>query len=491
MRLLIEKSHDRWKFDFTSSSVNDDLWPSYHTLVTLDPTTTPQSDCACSSSGNNCGTQNRTVQDSLSKSSRRGSIREWFRSSFRRSSRKVSNAHHKHVLELPGTSTPQELLDLSMMSELPEQNVYELGAGWNSTYGLDFHEDPIDQPTQYHFQPKMIHADIDGTTRQIRGSITTPVQPIQTYGEGHWNIPPGTTSENSSFTHSPVSMLEQSPITPNDPPPAFQEFSNGTELPSGIFPPLMDQGRPMGHAHCAHDAPPQYSSHPVYQSHVTASQVEIFHSSNGFGSPGVPTYNNYRRQSPSDAEFFVPPHQAYQDPLRSQPFISEPGSYCHLHADQGLDPRMMETISHCHCQAAVNSNEMNEYTFATASQPSSTAEWIQSEGYSNGTQSRALIHQTDDSDVAPEAHHLPVSHPTATYPPVKCGQCRKLFIGKFGAGNLTRHIRHVHNMMKIVCRVCEKSFKRGDALRKHRWTKHHEEDARPKPKKVGDEIMSG
>ncbi|UPX11071.1 uncharacterized protein EKO05_0001695 [Ascochyta rabiei] len=87
----------------------------------------------------------------------------------------------------------------------------------------------------------------------------------------------------------------------------------------------------------------------------------------------------------------------------------------------------------------------------------------------------------DYSPVVPD-HQLCQNLPKR-FPPAPCQRCEKVFTGKFGPGNLKRHVRQTHESMfeKVihVCKTCLKTYNRADALRKHSWKKHRQEDARP------------
>lgn len=69
------------------------------------------------------------------------------------------------------------------------------------------------------------------------------------------------------------------------------------------------------------------------------------------------------------------------------------------------------------------------------------------------------------------------------YPPAVCEQCNKVFTGKFGKGNLTRHVRQIHESPMggaiHICRFCMKTYNRADALRKHSWKKHRDAESKP------------
>ena len=60
------------------------------------------------------------------------------------------------------------------------------------------------------------------------------------------------------------------------------------------------------------------------------------------------------------------------------------------------------------------------------------------------------------------------------YPSVQCEGCSKEFTGQYAAGNMRRHAKkHVNgDQRRYVCSVCEKSYKRSDALRSHERQKH-------------------
>jgi hypothetical protein len=69
------------------------------------------------------------------------------------------------------------------------------------------------------------------------------------------------------------------------------------------------------------------------------------------------------------------------------------------------------------------------------------------------------------------------------YPTMKCNVCEKEFTGRYGKGNLARHVRTEHPLSISLhgqeCRVCKQGYTRADARRKHEWKKHRMLDAKP------------
>lgn len=80
------------------------------------------------------------------------------------------------------------------------------------------------------------------------------------------------------------------------------------------------------------------------------------------------------------------------------------------------------------------------------------------------------------------------TNPLRRYPPSACQQCEKVFTGKFGPGNLRRHVLQTHGSVldraRHMCQECLKTYNRADALRKHSWKKHRQEDARPNKRRT-------
>ncbi|CAO2658141.1 Nn.00g074010.m01.CDS01 [Neocucurbitaria sp. VM-36] len=71
----------------------------------------------------------------------------------------------------------------------------------------------------------------------------------------------------------------------------------------------------------------------------------------------------------------------------------------------------------------------------------------------------------------------------------ECGQCHKVFTGRYRRGNCSRHVRQQHpellrDQPGRVCRVCTKTFNRQDARRKHEWQQHGLPDSKPTPRKA-------
>lgn len=95
------------------------------------------------------------------------------------------------------------------------------------------------------------------------------------------------------------------------------------------------------------------------------------------------------------------------------------------------------------------------------------------------------IHEVNRSNAEesfPPAYSPLAASPSA-YPPAACDHCNKVFTGKYGKGNLTRHVRQIHESHLggaiHICRFCMKTYNRADALRKHSWKKHRDEHSKP------------
>jgi hypothetical protein len=69
------------------------------------------------------------------------------------------------------------------------------------------------------------------------------------------------------------------------------------------------------------------------------------------------------------------------------------------------------------------------------------------------------------------------------FPTTKCNVCEKEYTGKYGKGNLARHVRTEHSLFSSIldqeCQVCKQAYARADARRKHEWKKHRLPDAKP------------
>jgi hypothetical protein len=97
-------------------------------------------------------------------------------------------------------------------------------------------------------------------------------------------------------------------------------------------------------------------------------------------------------------------------------------------------------------------------------------------------------HEFEYSDIPPA--YCPVvsdprlcTSPQTRYAPVICQHCGKVYTGKYGPGNLKRHVRQTHESVleRVInkCLICMKVYNRADALRKHSWKKHRRADAKP------------
>jgi hypothetical protein len=87
-----------------------------------------------------------------------------------------------------------------------------------------------------------------------------------------------------------------------------------------------------------------------------------------------------------------------------------------------------------------------------------------------------------DNREGPDARP-PADDPVVAFPPAYCGQCNKVFHGRYREGNLRRHVIAFHNRpdsQRTACRVCQRSYKRSDAVRKHEWKKHRIVESKPK-----------
>lgn len=98
---------------------------------------------------------------------------------------------------------------------------------------------------------------------------------------------------------------------------------------------------------------------------------------------------------------------------------------------------------------------------------------------------RLIIPRTDVPEQSPYAsnHYTPSTAPSsAQWPPSVCKHCGKIFTGRYGPGNLKRHVQNSHgpvNDWLHQCRLCSRTYHRADALRKHSWKKHRLEESRP------------
>lgn len=106
---------------------------------------------------------------------------------------------------------------------------------------------------------------------------------------------------------------------------------------------------------------------------------------------------------------------------------------------------------------------------------------------SNESQLLPAIHNHDmigpsTKELPPLAYSSSAASPFH-HPPAVCEQCKKVFTGKFGKGNLTRHLRQMHESpiggAIHICRFCMKTYNRADALRKHSWKKHRDAESKP------------
>ncbi|OAG21948.1 hypothetical protein CC77DRAFT_1007446 [Alternaria alternata] len=124
-------------------------------------------------------------------------------------------------------------------------------------------------------------------------------------------------------------------------------------------------------------------------------------------------------------------------------------------------------------------DEEAKHTMLAVSKPNSSQP--ASNFFENQQPSRKYIELYDHQDPELRIASRPddIDHPL-----VPCAQCNKTFSGRYGKGNLRRHVLAFHNPLATVlgtaCRVCKKAYRRADATRKHEWNKHQISDAKPK-----------
>ena len=100
-----------------------------------------------------------------------------------------------------------------------------------------------------------------------------------------------------------------------------------------------------------------------------------------------------------------------------------------------------------------------------------------------------LMHMDDstmygDTNTMLGSNMLEYSNLAPTPLRTKCSDCGQEFASKFGPGNLKRHVRLKHRRTEIhSCLQCPKTYKRGDALKKHAWKIHRCREAKPKKRK--------
>ena len=246
------------------------------------------------------------------------------------------------------------------------------------------------------------------------------------------------------------------------------------------------------------DASPSYSG-PRPQYHCTQHNLGSPMTKAFAGSSSVTTPSSAHSLS-SHASFDAWPQPKLEYlrsafPQRYQPINHEPSTYSTPStgpnawiADFDLHPYHHRDTSLETCyQAAAHDVTMSlepplhspDYDFQrTEEKPLHGQLQHPSEAYECDTDMH-LYHLDDE---APPAYS-PVIANTEQYLPAVCQHCGKSFTGKYGSGNLKRHIRQIHEFVMggtiHICRLCMKTYNRADALRKHSWKKHRQEDARP------------
>lgn len=180
-------------------------------------------------------------------------------------------------------------------------------------------------------------------------------------------------------------------------------------------------------------------------------------------------------------------------PQRYQPINHELGTLLAT----SFDPHTRATeITPHHCCHHVSQTDHRSYDMSSQSTMRSATQYIPSMGGCSAEDEKSAykesqvlpdihIHDVASSSVVgllpPAYTHLAAS--TSPYPPAACERCNKVFTGKFGKGNLMRHVRQIHETLSggtiHMCRFCMKTYNRADALRKHSWKKHRDEDSKP------------
>ncbi|KAF1930860.1 uncharacterized protein M421DRAFT_361259 [Didymella exigua CBS 183.55] len=294
-----------------------------------------------------------------------------------------------------------------------------------------------------------------------------------------------------SMQNVPAMTYDQSPhsastISPNTP---LGRFGNRTQphwiLQSG--PPLVSPCDTASTLPWYHPQPQHYQMQRSFESPLTPSSTNSSNSATLSAQPqsASATFGAWPQPGPE--------YLRTAFPQRYQPINHESNT----HSAPSYQPCTWATNAQCchhdlhtgHQTQALSSERNTHLSPQYVPPPREIQGRKQSPAY-NESQFLPAIHMHDTTasfchtiEGVPPPAYSPLAASPAQYSSAICEHCNKIFTGKYGKGNLTRHMRQIHESLMggaiHPCRFCMKAYNRADALRKHSWKKHRDEDSRP------------
>ncbi|KAH7085714.1 hypothetical protein BKA63DRAFT_24316 [Paraphoma chrysanthemicola] len=290
---------------------------------------------------------------------------------------------------------------------------------------------------------------------------------------------PDMVSEDASFTASPVS-----PVTPQS--AAAQHPSNMSPISAPVSPNrdylTTLNGMEFTNQHhgstgeiARDNAKAEVKGH--FEAHFPGSMPStLTEHSNGYWRPHLgsePPHSMYVELPGSQCGLEYPGHdfpggfpvQTYGEPIANEAnddtFEATVGQH---HAPQPLITGQYYNTVRFHPQRLGPGTEVPPTTFLAP-------------GSSHLDPRRQSGHDLCPAERSSHGRHK-FDHPAET-----CPICGSQFTGKYAKGNFGRHYREKHSEVPTwhgkVCRVCGKTYNRGDAKRKHEWKKHKLLDSKP------------
>ncbi|KAI5376316.1 hypothetical protein J4E82_005068 [Alternaria postmessia] len=377
--------------------------------------------------------------------------------------------------------------------ELPGSSIHELPDRHIPTQELEeFHglTELEGSPTQASQASYPLSNEASERVMNTSPSVLQPSNPSEDqmllwnlYTQQPFATAPSMTRDGQSHTSSPIS-----PSTPDFDGLGSIQYHSNRDVASGTVSPLESVSSYRGYWSKSHlvDIDCNYASRISLPTSSEASPVESFRElgqqsetgnfhmqQDGYSSSAVSL-------APTDNEQYNPNNDSL---LPWDGVVLQPYGRSHSTARIPLgDYTYSDNLGWRYCGGygiEETADEEAKHTMLAVSKPDSSQP--ASNFFENQQPSRKYIELYDHQDPELRIASRPddIDHPL-----VPCAQCNKTFSGRYGKGNLRRHVLAFHNPLATVlgtaCRVCKKAYRRADATRKHEWNKHQISDAKPK-----------
>ncbi|KAH7414271.1 hypothetical protein DE146DRAFT_29044 [Phaeosphaeria sp. MPI-PUGE-AT-0046c] len=388
------------------------------------------------------------------------------------------------IIELSGDRAQKPPTELPTMSTFEHDTIHELESPVDvdfAQFSTDFEEHQFDltfpdlDKWEVPSVPRMVHRALP--------RLTTEAPSPRLHVDNHIEASPYLSSANSSLTPSPVS-----PVTPN-----LDATSHTQRQDWPIVSPIS--ARPsscQSFSHFMQQYAPQYSHHrmacsepassftstPVEGSLYTTRLTESWNMESGHNSvfPNTPVLpqREIMHYQHSSHELQLPPAPSLNVETSWNDDDFFPTTNDHIDDDSVWFPSFdVESTQPEHNAAENVSTSIGETQRIDTSNHDQIGRVLND---------REVARQRSEREVV--RNRVSSSSGRATqYPREKCHICDKEFTGRYGRGNLSRHVREKHDLVQPmtgkVCRVCDQVYNRADAKRKHEWKKHRLPDARP------------